>query len=213
MASQGVMPFGSKDRGEAGELLIKVVSSVLEELVTAPTQNGDLDGIPVTKFHGLRAPSIAVSDYLVRISKFSGCSDECFVLALIYIDRLITKRRIILDQYNVHRLLVTSVMLAAKFFDDHYLDNQHYAAVGGVPKGEMNVLELEFLFLLEFNLHVTRADYDMYRTALYAKFEGTHPRCFVEDPYSDEALKKPEKIPMGQPQNVNAWKMRQYNKV
>ena len=107
-------------------------------------------------------------------------------MALIYIDRLITKRRIVLDPLNVHRLLVTSVMLAAKFFDDHYLDNQHYAAVGGVPKGEMNVLELEFLFLLEFNLHVTRADYDMYRTALQAKFEGTlQQRHLLEDPYNE----------------------------
>ena len=117
--------------------------------------------------------------------------DECFVLALIYIDRLITKRRIVLDQLNVHRLLVTSVMLAAKFFDDHYLDNQHYAAVGGVPKAEMNVLELEFLFLLEFNLHVTRADYDMYRTALHAKFEGTlHPRHLLDDPYDEDSAHK-----------------------
>ena len=96
-----------------------------------------------------------------------------------------------LDPLNVHRLLVTSVMLAAKFFDDHYLDNQHYAAVGGVPKGEMNILELEFLFLLEFNLHVTQADYDMYRTALHAKFEGTmHPRHFLEDPYKEESTGK-----------------------
>ena len=80
-------------------------------------------------------------------------------------------------------------MLAAKFFDDHSLDNQHYAAVGGVPKGEMNSLELEFLFLLEFNLHVSRADYDMYRTALHAKFEGSiPPRQFLDDPYSEDAI-------------------------
>ena len=76
-----------------------------------------------------------------------------------------------MDALNVHRLIVTSVMLAAKFFDDMYLDNHHYAAVGGVPKAEMNILELEFLFLLEFNLFVTTSDYDMYRSALCAKLE------------------------------------------
>jgi hypothetical protein len=65
--------------------------------------------------------------------------------------------------------LITSVMLAAKFFDDHHLDNNHYAQVGGVAKSEMNVLELEFLFLLEFNLHVTLHDFDRYRTVLYSK--------------------------------------------
>lgn len=167
-ASNGGMPFG-KERGEAGEMLILVVSAVLEELIASSQTHPNKQLI--TKFHGLRAPSIGIKDYLQRISKFSGCSDECFVLGLIYIDRLITKKRIILDPLNVHRLLVTSVMLAAKFFDDHYLDNQHYAAVGGVPKGEINTLELEFLFLLEFNLHVTQDDYEMYRKALNAKSE------------------------------------------
>jgi hypothetical protein len=101
--------------------------------------------------------------------------DECFVLALVYIDRLITLRRVVLDALNVHRVLITSVMLAAKFFDDLYLDNEHYAAVGGIPNHEMNTLELEFLFLLEFNLHVTTADYDLYRTTLYNKFKGMFP--------------------------------------
>jgi len=73
-SSQGVMPFGSKDRGEAGELLIKVVSMVLDELVAAPAHSVEVDRMPITKFHGLRAPSIAIADYLARISKFSGCS-------------------------------------------------------------------------------------------------------------------------------------------
>merc|ERR1712216_265668 len=64
-------------------------------------------------------------------------------------------------------------MGAAKFFDDHYLDNAHYAAVGGVPRLEVNVLELEFLFLLEFNLHVTETDYYQYHEALRQKSSQT----------------------------------------
>jgi hypothetical protein len=73
MSSQGIMPFGAKDRGVHGEVLIKVVASVLDELIATPPQRTD-EPLPVTKFHGLRAPSIAISDYLSRISKFSGCS-------------------------------------------------------------------------------------------------------------------------------------------
>jgi hypothetical protein len=168
----GIMPLGNKERGEPGDRLVKVVGEILEELVSSSQKQnqGVVKPMAVTKFHGLRAPSIAVTDYLKRISKFSGCSDECFVLALIYIDRLITRRKIVLDSLNVHRLLVTAVMLSAKFFDDHYLDNQHYASVGGVSKVEMNTLELEFLFLLEFNLHVTTQDYEAYHNALLSKF-------------------------------------------
>ena len=37
---------------------------------------------------------------------------------LIYIDRLIQRNNFILSGLNVHRVVITSVMLAAKFFDD-----------------------------------------------------------------------------------------------
>lgn len=166
-----VMPFGSRQRNAAGRRLLDVVASVLEELVSASakTMGDDSSTRKVTKFHGLRAPGIAVPEYLERVSKFSGCSNECFVLSLIYVDRLITKDKLRLDHLNVHRVIITAVMLSAKFFDDHYLDNAHYAAVGGVPKAEMNSLELEFLFMLEFQLHVSPDDYLRYFDALKRK--------------------------------------------
>ena len=117
----GVMPLGSRERSRAGLLILDVVSSVLTELVASSPQkaqsfadDGNAGQKPkVTKFHGLRAPSISVPNYLQRISKFSGCSNECFILSLIYIDRLITRRKIVMDTLNVHRLIITSIMLAA----------------------------------------------------------------------------------------------------
>ena len=63
---------------------MRIVSQVLEELVNTKSTPSAFEGglAPTSKFHGLRAPTIAIQDYLLRISKFSGCSDECFVLAL-----------------------------------------------------------------------------------------------------------------------------------
>ena len=51
------------------------------------------------------------------------------MLALIYIDRLIQKDSFALTALNVHRVLITSVMIAAKFFDDQYYNNAYYAKV------------------------------------------------------------------------------------
>ena len=88
-----------------------------------------------------------------RISKYAACSGECFVLSLVYVDRIIQNNHsFVVNSLNVHRLLITSIMLAAKFFDDQYFNNAYYAKVGGVPCGEMNSLEIEFLFMLNFNL-------------------------------------------------------------
>jgi len=152
--------------------LIKVLAAVLDRLVTSNTPNnngntpagaqGNINNDantpplppnaqqaaqqPITRFHALKPPSISVLSYLERINKYASCSGEAFVLALIYIDRLIQRNNFLLTSLNIHRVIITSVMLAAKFFDDQYFNNAYYAKVGGVPGGEMNCLEVEFLF-------------------------------------------------------------------
>lgn len=73
---------------------------------------------PVTMFHGLKAPNLSITQYMERIFKYSCCSPSCFVIAQIYMDRYFQKRGGYLTSFNAHRLLITSVMVAAKFVDD-----------------------------------------------------------------------------------------------
>lgn len=150
---------------DRGSQLVQVLSCVLSRLVAVN------DALPpekqcITKFHALRPPGIGVRDYLDRIHKYSGCSPECFVLALVYIDRLIQRNSILLCSLNIHRIIITSLMLAAKFFDDQYFNNAFYAKVGGVPCVEMNSLELEFLFSINFGLQVPTEVYEKYNCEL-----------------------------------------------
>ena len=172
-----------------------------------------------TIFHALKPPAISVHKYLMRIFQYANCSRSCFVVALIYIDRIIQRNAsFMITSLNIHRLLITrsirscrarvvaeillnfcySVMVSAKFFDDIYYDNAYYAKVhsseifcylatpltktfswslhcalrtahcalrekvGGIPTAEMNSLELEFLFMINFTLNVTP---EVYRCA------------------------------------------------
>jgi len=87
-------------------------------------------------------------------------------LALVYIDRLIQRNNFLLTELNVHRVVVTAVLLAAKFFDDAYYNNAYYAKVGGVLVSEMNGLEVDFLFRINFSLHVTPELFQKYRQEL-----------------------------------------------
>lgn len=153
---------------EQGKAIARVLSTVLGKLVVAndtrTAQSGEAP--PITKFHALRAPSISIYDYVERIFKYAACSSECFVLALIYVDRIIQRQGFVINSLNVHRVVITSIMLAAKFFDDHYFKNGFYAKVGGVPCNEMNSLEVEFLFLINFSLHVPPETYRKYYVEL-----------------------------------------------
>eukprot|EP00456_Euglypha_rotunda_P020378 TRINITY_DN17835_c0_g1_i24.p1 TRINITY_DN17835_c0_g1~~TRINITY_DN17835_c0_g1_i24.p1 ORF type:complete len:216 (-),score=34.41 TRINITY_DN17835_c0_g1_i24:12-659(-) len=68
-------------------------------------------------------------------------------------------------------------MLAAKFFDDHYYNNAFYAKVGGVICEEMNSLEVEFLFMLNFHLFVSTRTYKLYYQELYAHSKNAKSTC------------------------------------
>jgi len=152
---------------ETGKAIVPVLACVLKQLCDR-NDRLPVSGRTISKFHAQRPPAITLADYLHRVSKYALCSGECFVLALVYIDRIIQQNpTFVVNSLNIHRLLITSVMLAAKFFDDQYFNNAYYAKVGGVPAPEMNTLEVEFLFMTNFSLFVTTDTYRQYYQELW----------------------------------------------
>jgi len=87
-----------------------------------------------------------------------------FVLTLL----LFTGKHTIFNSDNV-RLFLTSILLAAKFFDDVYYDNKYYAIIGGIKLKELNNLELEFLSCLEYRLFAQADIFYKYKEQLLKK--------------------------------------------
>lgn len=178
--------------------LVEIVSSVLEEMIKinerklrsqVAQQHGNANEInqnsagsaiaealnpavtpEVTIFCSTVAPGITIQAYLERFRKFSNCSDACFLVALVYLDRIV-KRGFFLTALNVHRVILTCVLLATKCWDDMYYNNSFYAQLGGVKLKEMNTLELSLTFMLGWELHVTEHIYTAYHTAARAQLE------------------------------------------
>jgi len=146
-----------------------VISRLLTDLVA---RNDMLPLVPthVTPFHSSKPPTISVKNYLEdRILKYAGCSEETFILALIYMDQVVQfNPDFVICSLNVHRLLITSIMLASKFFDDVYYNNAYYARVGGISNAEVNSLEMEMLRMISFSLFVQPEQYERYRCSLYS---------------------------------------------
>ncbi|KQK06380.1 cyclin-P3-1 [Brachypodium distachyon] len=115
-----------------------------------------------TIFHGQRVPDLSIQLYAERIFKYADCSPSCFVLALVYIERYLQQPHVYMTSFSVHRLLITSVVVAAKFTDDAFFNNAFYARVGGISTIEMNRLELDLLFNLDFRLKVNLETFGSY---------------------------------------------------
>jgi len=164
--------------------LVDVLSDVLNRLCDRNDQF-IMNNTPVTRFHALQATQITIKFYLQRIAKYSSCSEECFVLALIYIDRIIRKNsNFRVNSLNVHRLMITSIMLGAKYSYNHYFNNAYFGKIGGVSLKEMNLLEIEFLFMINFNLYVETSMYETYNERLL--MSHSQPQENVQKHYASQ---------------------------
>ena len=170
--------------GTQADFFVSSLACVLTHLVSlrGEGQTPPEGEPPLTVFHAVRVPSVSINDYLFRIARYFLCSPECFVIALVYIDRVMKKHGdFVICKLNIHRLVVTSMMLAVKFFDDVYYSNAYYAKVGGVKGPEMNLLELHFLKLIDWHLFVSPEEFDLYKTNVLVAVSGTPAAAFEEE--------------------------------
>ncbi|XP_014516152.1 cyclin-U4-1 [Vigna radiata var. radiata] len=161
--------------------VISFLSSMLEKVAESNDHNQKLQQQhKISVFHGLTRPNISIQNYLERIFKYANCSPSCFIVAYVYLDRFTQRQPSLpINSFNVHRLLITSVMVAAKFMDDMYYNNAYYAKVGGISKREMNVLELDFLFGLGFHMNVSPGSFEAYCVHLQREMVLMQPLSFA----------------------------------
>jgi hypothetical protein len=114
--------------------------------------------------------NLTIEQYFVRLQKYFHCSNECFILAFIYIDRAVTmnKNALSLCSRNIHRLILAALTLATKFYDDIYYSNTHYAKVGGVSTREIDNLEYQLLCLVNWKLFVAPDEYSGYMHMIHS---------------------------------------------
>jgi hypothetical protein len=70
-----------------------------------------------------------------------------------YIDRLCSLYPAFsITSLTVHRFLITAATVSAKGLSDSFWNNSTYARVGGIKLAELGLLELEFLYRLDWRI-------------------------------------------------------------
>nr|GMD31672.1 Cyclin-U2-2 [Ipomoea batatas] len=122
------------------------------------------DNVGLTKvFECDEAPDMTIESYLERVFRYTGAGPSVYVVAYVYLDRFCHLHpQFRIGPTNVHRLLITTIMVASKYVEDMNYRNSYFARVGGLTTMEMNKLEVEFLFLMRFKLHVNVSVFHSY---------------------------------------------------
>ncbi|ERN00747.1 hypothetical protein AMTRI_Chr13g116510 [Amborella trichopoda] len=157
----------SSDEDGSTPLVISVLASLLERAM-ARTQRIQVSSnssliAGFRSFDSQHGLEITVQSFLERIFRHTRLSSSVFVVAYAYIDRLCQFHPgFRISCRNVHRLLITTVMVASKFVEDMNYKNSYFARVGGLRIREMNALEVDFLFLMKFKLQVSIKVFESY---------------------------------------------------
>ncbi|KAL4885965.1 cyclin-domain-containing protein [Aspergillus karnatakaensis] len=132
--------------------LVVLISSMLLELIRyndkIPLKQGGL-----TRFHSRSPPRISVHDYLQRLTTHATLSPPILLSMVYYIDRLCALYpSFTVSSLTIHRFLITSATVASKGLSDSFWTNKTYSRVGGISLNELALLELEFLFRVEWRI-------------------------------------------------------------
>ncbi|KAK7419133.1 Pho80p cyclin [Neonectria punicea] len=136
----------------AVEDMVELIAHMLGELIATNDairiSNGGL-----TRFHSRTAPGISVRDYLHRLAKHATLIPPLLLAMVYYIDRLCAMyQEFTINTLTVHRFLITAATVAAKGLSDSFWNNTTYARVGGVRVAELKLLELEFLYRVDWKI-------------------------------------------------------------
>lgn len=66
--------------------------------------------------------------------------------------------------HHLFRLLTIALVLGSKFLDDNTFINRSWSEVSGIPVGELNRLEMEWLNAIDYKLHRDPAEHQGWRT-------------------------------------------------
>ena len=156
-----------KKKGEEDQKIPKLKSNKLELIISEilteiSSQNSEVEFNPEDPFSRQNPSKVTLQYFFGRIRRYSQIEKSTLIIILIYIDRVCITSGIILNPHNIHRLILGCLILAIKYNEDVYYNNEYYAKIGGVPLDEINTLEYKSFELIEQNLFISDDIFEKY---------------------------------------------------
>jgi len=113
-------------------------------------------------------PSAAqINIFLRRIFRKLSLNVECAIVALLYAERLMSQGKIAMNGRNWRPILLASILMASKMWDDLSSWNIEFSEVFPIfSLNQINMLEKLFLQEINYNLFISGTEYARYYFAL-----------------------------------------------
>ena len=146
--------------------IIKILNQLLEQNKKLPNYKNILKHQSKNTFSLKKIPQIDIESFLKRINKYCEPEISTLIVSLIYIDKFCIDGDIVISEYNIHRILLTSIFLSLKYNEDILFSTKYYAKIFGINIKELIHLEIKFLEIINFNTFVSDNVYVQYSNYL-----------------------------------------------
>ncbi|KAI0392752.1 cyclin-domain-containing protein [Xylariaceae sp. FL0594] len=168
------------------EDMVILIANMIGELIETNDSLGMKSG-NLTRFHSRTAPGISVLDYLQRLAKHATLTPPLLLSMVYYIDRLCALYPdFTINTLTVHRFLITAAAVAGKGLSDSFWNNSYYARVGGVKVAELRLLELEFLYRVDWRIIPVPEVLEAYYKGLVERCDGYAIETTSDDSTPDD---------------------------
>ena len=175
--------------------IIKNISNVFTEICDKNSKESNIEKKHrIIKPFLILNPPIKIKDYLEQLYKYGNMSGSTIILMLIYIDRFCNINKIKLSYQIIHKLILSSLIIAIKYNEDEMYSLKVYARFGGVKKAELEFLEICFITCINFNLFVKEELFNKY----YDYFADENSDDDYEDEEEDEKEEREEREERGE---------------
>ena len=124
------------------------------------------NSIPAKRFMQSPDPQ-TIFEFCANIMIITKMEKESIITALIYIERLIFNTGLLINSRNWRKIIFTALIISSKFWDDDSLENVHFSQIFTHLKlGEINLLEKNFLELINYKIYVKFSEYMKYYFAV-----------------------------------------------
>ena len=87
------------------------------------------------------------------------------------IDKILSKE-FILTFSNVKNVLFTCMVITQKYYEDENFTDKDYSKIINIDANELIQMEIEFLSLIDFSLHISDEEFNKYKNKIKKVWEN-----------------------------------------
>ena len=148
---------------------LSILRAILEYTSTIERRSPSIFDNYSHKYHSSNLDNYDFEDLFEFCCKIFRINDNMLVLIMMNMDKIIAGGKFILCNKNINKLFYTCLMVTQKYYEDNPINNKIFAELVGINCDELLNLEIEFMSMMDFKLHIKEEEFEKYKQKI-AKF-------------------------------------------